>query len=148
MKTCMAAGAEIRLGFPATVTEQLDTREVEYLEGRELPDVPGLHLRQNSVGGYTFTTWATATVTVTISTNVPLPVTVVTPMPVMSGQVRNLPGQGSELATTILEVNKTDAVPTRPWMVTVSDTARRQPSYFGLFLWAVGLLVADYAHGY
>lgn len=139
----MATGANIHLGF-ASVTEQLDSREIEYLAGRDLPEVPGLQLRQNSADGFTYPAWATATVTVT--TTAPLPVSVVTPFPGASGQAGNLPAQGS--MTTLFENNNTEAIPTRPWMVTASETGRQQPSHIGLLFWAAGLLVLDYAHGY
>ncbi|KAK9775158.1 putative SURF1-like protein [Seiridium cardinale] len=135
MKTCMTASAEIHVGFP-TVTEQLDNREEEYLAGQELPEVPGLQLRQDSAGPYTYTVWATATVTTT--TNGPLPVTIVTPFstPIAGtgAQSSNLPGLGP--VTSFFEANSTQATSTRPWMITASETGRHLPSYLGLIVWA------------
>jgi hypothetical protein len=149
MKTCVASGAEIHMGFPS-VTEKLDSREIEYLAGRELPEVPGLQLRQDSADGNTITAWATATVTVTLTTNGPLPVTMVTPFTLPSpgpgGQAGDPQGQGP--VTTFFESNHTQAAPTRPWMVTANEMGRNRPSYLGLFLWAAGLLVLDYTQGY
>ncbi|KAM0816310.1 hypothetical protein AB5N19_02112 [Seiridium cardinale] len=146
MKTCMTASAEIHVGFP-TVTEQLDNREEEYLAGQELPEVPGLQLRQDSAGPYTYTVWATATVTTT--TNGPLPVTIVTPFstPIAGtgAQSSNLPGLGP--VTSFFEANSTQATSTRPWMITASETGRHLPSYLGLIVWAVSLFILDYAHG-
>lgn len=131
------------MGFP-TVTEQLDNREVEYLAGRELPEVPGIQLRQNSVDGNTVTVWGTVTVTTTATA--PLPVTIVTPFPKAVGQAGNVPGQGP--MTSFFDANDTQAAPTRPWMVTVSNTGRHLPSFLGLFISLTGLLVLDYARGY
>lgn len=141
----MAAGAEIHLSLPSA-TKELDSREIEYLAGREVPELPGLALRQNSVGAGTVTVFGTATITVTTTATAPLPVSVVTPFPRASGQASNLPGQGA--VTTFFENNDTQAAPTRPWMVTASETGRYQASYLGLLLWAAGLLVLDYVHGY
>lgn len=141
MQTCMATGAAIHMGFP-TVTERLDNREVEYLAGRELPEVPGLQLRQNSVDGNTVTIWGTVTVTTTATA--PLPVTIVTPFPKASAQA----GQGQGSVTPFFDANNTQATPTRPWMVTTSKTGRHQPSYLGLFVSVIGMLVLDYAQGY
>lgn len=138
----MASGAEIRLGFP-TVADKLESRELEYLAGRELPEIPGLQLRQESAGGYTYTTWATTTVT--IITTAPLPVTVVTPFPNANQQAGNIPGNGP---VTVFDTNNTQASPTRPWMVTASETERHLPSYLGLFVCVTTLLVLDYSHGY
>ncbi|KAK6086106.1 aspartyl-trna synthetase [Seiridium cupressi] len=146
MKTCMTASAEIHVGFP-TVTEQLDSREEEYLAGQELPEVPGLQLRQDSAGPYTYTVWATATVTTT--TNGPLPVTIVThfstPISGTGAQPSNLPGLGP--VTSFFEANSTQATSTRPWMITASETGRHLPSCVGLIVWAVSLFILDYAHG-
>ncbi|KAK6206130.1 hypothetical protein LQW54_007850 [Pestalotiopsis sp. IQ-011] len=151
MKTCMTSGADIHLGFAgATVKEQLDGREVEYLEGRELPEVPGLQLRQDSAGPDTVTAWATATITITITTNgIPLPVTTVTPFPApfpdASGQAGNLPTQQSPVTSAPETVA---AQPSKPWMVTVNGTPSLRPSQLTLILCAVSFLALGHVHGY
>lgn len=71
----------------------LHEREVRYLAGRrDLPEIPGLHLRQDSVGppdfpGLTTTTWVTATATITGI--------IVTPFPGATGQAGNGNGNGN-----------------------------------------------------
>ncbi|ETS84263.1 hypothetical protein PFICI_02288 [Pestalotiopsis fici W106-1] len=154
MKTCIASGADINLGFTsATAKEQLDGREVEYLEGRELPEVPGLQLRQDSAGPNTVTAWATTTITMTITTNgVPMPVTTVTPFPApfpgASGQAGNIPGQAQGPVTSAPEPVGPEPSATKPWMVTVNETSKLRPLNWSLLLWTAGLLAMSYLCGY
>ncbi|KAI1879997.1 hypothetical protein JX265_001618 [Neoarthrinium moseri] len=191
MHTCIASGAEIHMEASNSADpELLRAREVEYLAGRELPEVPGLQLRQDSAGGQGFgpttttTAWVTTTGTVTAAGNTsPMGVT---PFPGASGQAGNTPGNGNGGVGPILTItnlvtvtttvnsggllpafsmpelgsshdagggpiitpfvgpNASSAAPTRPWMVTASETAERhRPSYVGLMLWASAMLALD-----
>jgi hypothetical protein len=185
MRTCIASGADIHLAAATEVDESLlHAREVEYLAGRELPQIPGLQLRQESAGGQGF--GPTATVWVTMTTTVTAGGLVVTPFAggnnagtsnAGGGQIGPGPGLTVTLTTTVtvtttlagnslpqvsladvgshdsnvgggpitsyLDANHT-AAPTRPWLVTVSETSERQrPSRVGLILWAATVLALD-----
>jgi len=53
----MAVGAKIYMVAPGSVNEELlRMREADYLAGRQLPEVPGLQLRQESIPVTTVTT--------------------------------------------------------------------------------------------
>jgi hypothetical protein len=94
---------------PAGVgSELLQAREVEYLAGRKVPDVPGLHLRQDSAGpvGLTTTTWVTATATVTGG------VLSVTPFPGATGQAGNGNGDGNGGGGLGIVATETDTIMT------------------------------------
>lgn len=181
MRTCIATGADIHMTAAMEADQSLlHAREVEYLAGRELPEVPGLQLRQESAGGqgfgFTTTVWVTTTVTVTTGalgvtpfitggsapTNNPnaggigpgftvtLTVTVTAILPGNSLPQISLANFGSHDAnigggpiTSYPVVNGT-ATPTRPWLVTTSETReRRRPSRIGLLLCAAAMLVLD-----
>lgn len=128
----MSLGAEIYMVAPGRVdSELLRSREDDYLAGREVADVPSLHLRQESIGGQALTTTVTTTVTAYITVSYS-PVTYY-PNPTLSAFL-----ESSEAA----EVTATSA--TRPWVIPVSQAVRSNPSFFGLVLWIAMVLTLDY----
>ncbi|XXH03133.1 hypothetical protein Hte_009526 [Hypoxylon texense] len=127
---CMSLGAKIYMVAPGTVDNRLlQSREEDYLARREVKDVPGLQLRQESVAGFGPTTTITTTVTdfITVSYS---PITI-SPTP-------SVFVQDSQAA----EVTATSA--SRPWVVPLSPAARSRPSFFGLVLWISLVLTLDY----
>ncbi|KAI5922292.1 hypothetical protein F4810DRAFT_290890 [Camillea tinctor] len=150
--SCLGTGAEIYMVAPAGADpELLRLREADYLAGKDtLADVPGLELRQESIGGgYTVTT------TVTQLVPVPPPAPTPTPEPDQGGGAG---GQGvGPVVTPFAPTTQAPEMPPpaesttadRPWMITrsVGAPARRQPravSFSGLVLWLAVLLVQDY----
>ncbi|KAI1766786.1 hypothetical protein GGR53DRAFT_518862 [Hypoxylon sp. FL1150] len=130
---CISLGAEIYMVAPGTVDDRvLQSREDDYLAGREVKDVPGLQLRQESIAGFGPTTTITTTVTAFITVSYS-PVTIF-PTPTPSVFV-----QDSQAAA---EVTATSA--SRPWVVPLSPAARSQPSFFGVVLWISLALTLDY----
>ncbi|KAI0403092.1 hypothetical protein F4802DRAFT_324322 [Xylaria palmicola] len=119
ISTCMDAGAEIYMVAPGFVNEELlRAREADYLAGRQLPEIPGLQMRQESVPVTTVTTTFTDHVTMTLTWS-PSP----TPFLTSSPQ-----------STSI----------NRPWVITQSDSSRLHASFCGLVLWIIVVLLQDY----
>ncbi|KAI0390675.1 hypothetical protein F5Y17DRAFT_468777 [Xylariaceae sp. FL0594] len=119
--TCMALGAKIYMVAPGTVNDDvLRLREADYLAGREVADVPGLQLRQESVPATTVTTTYTEHLTWTV-TLTPTP----TPYPFLPAD---------PVASSI----------NRPWVITQSDSSRSRSSFSGLVLWVALVLLQDY----
>ncbi|KAI0883848.1 uncharacterized protein GGS22DRAFT_189819 [Annulohypoxylon maeteangense] len=131
---CMSLGAEIYMVAPVTVdNELLRSREDDYLAGREVANLPGMQLRQESIAfgeTTTVTTMVTAIVTVSYSP------TTISPTPT------------AFLETTSLAVVSTTSV-SRPWIIPVSRALRMEPSYFGLVVWVCVVVIMDYwVNGY
>ncbi|KAI0192821.1 hypothetical protein F4808DRAFT_453379 [Astrocystis sublimbata] len=121
ISTCMDVGAEIHMVAPGSVNgELLRVREADYLAGRQLPELPGLQLRQESIAITTVTTTFTDQVTATITWS-PSP----TPAPFL----------GSSPDSTSIS---------RPWVITTSNSTRLQKSFSGLVLWIALVLLQDY----
>ncbi|KAH8661896.1 hypothetical protein BX600DRAFT_305056 [Xylariales sp. PMI_506] len=93
MQTCIDTGAEIYMATSSSANiELLNTRELEYLAGRDLPDIPGLHLRQDSVGveGSSVTSTAWITITATFTESLAFPNSIgITPIPGSTDQAEN-----------------------------------------------------------
>ncbi|KAI0468956.1 hypothetical protein F4859DRAFT_192426 [Xylaria cf. heliscus] len=117
IQTCMDAGAEIYMVAPGFINEELlRVREADYLAGRQLPEIPGIQLRQESVTAITVTTTLTEHFTTTCSQ---------TPTPFLTS---------SPQSTSI----------NRPWVITQSNSTRFQTSFSGLVLWIAIVLLQDY----
>ncbi|KAI1772718.1 hypothetical protein F4818DRAFT_444101 [Hypoxylon cercidicola] len=127
---CMRLGAEIYMVAPGTVDNGLlQSREEDYLAGREVKDVPGLQLRQESIAGFGPTT----TVTTTVTNFITVAYSPITVTPITSVLVQD---------TQAAEITATSA--SRPWIVPLSPAARSQPSFFGLVIWISLVLALDY----
>ncbi|KAI1140682.1 hypothetical protein F5Y05DRAFT_282340 [Hypoxylon sp. FL0543] len=128
---CMSLGAEIYMVAPGRVgNELLKSREEDYLAGREVADVPGLQLRQESIAGIGPTT----TVTTTVTDFITVSYSPVTYSPTLSEFLET--SQAAEVTTTSAS---------RPWVIPVSQGARYESSsFFGLVMWIVFVLVLDY----
>ncbi|KAH9895514.1 hypothetical protein F4778DRAFT_783871 [Xylariomycetidae sp. FL2044] len=120
---CMSKGAEIYMVAPGGINEEtLKAREDDYLAGRQLAEVPGLQLRQESVGLVPTVTTTTTTCITVRATDPPSP-------------------------TPFFESNLPDPTATsmnRPWMVTASGAGHTRTSYAGLVLWIIFVLFQDY----
>ncbi|KAI8952199.1 hypothetical protein F4801DRAFT_244168 [Xylaria longipes] len=124
ISTCMDVGAEIYMVAPGYINEELlRVREADYLAGRQLPEIPGIQLRQESVPATTVTTTLTDHFTMTITWSP-------TPTPFLTS---------SPQSTSI----------NRPWVITQSNSTRLQTSFSGLVLWIAIVLLQDYGiNGY
>ncbi|KAI0857309.1 hypothetical protein F4860DRAFT_506168 [Xylaria cubensis] len=119
ISTCMDVGAEIYMVAPGFINEELlRVREADYLAGRQLPEIPGLQLRAESVPVTTVTTTFTDHLTMTITWSP-------TPTPFLTS---------SPQSTSI----------NRPWVITQSNSTRFQTSFSGLVLWISIVLLQDY----
>ncbi|KAI3330620.1 hypothetical protein F4824DRAFT_331632 [Ustulina deusta] len=119
ISTCMEVGAEIYMVAPGFINEDLlRVREADYLAGHQLPEIPGIQLRQESVPVVTVTTTFTDRLTLTITLS-PTPTPFLTSSPESSS------------------IN-------RPWVITQSDSSRVGASFSGLVLWIVAVLLQDY----
>jgi hypothetical protein len=118
----------------------LKAREDDYLAGRPLTDVPGLKLRQESVGpmGGEPIMSVTATTTVTFYTPLSFP----TPTPFFASS-KNSAGNGSDLGVAGGADIATYA--TRPWLVSSNKAMPRSnnPSNIGLVVWMALLIAQD-----
>ncbi|GAW27346.1 hypothetical protein SAMD00023353_11200090 [Rosellinia necatrix] len=120
ISTCIEVGAEIYMVAPGFANDELlRAREADYLAGRQLTEVPGIQLRQESVDVATVTTTFTDQITLTI-TMTP------TPAPFMTSS----PEESSSID--------------RPWVITQSDSSRFKASFSGLVLWIAIVLLQDY----
>ncbi|KAI1411409.1 hypothetical protein F5Y13DRAFT_200978 [Hypoxylon sp. FL1857] len=133
---CMSLGAEIYMVAPGRVdNELLKSREEDYLAGREVANVPGLQLRQESIAGMGQTT----TITTTVTDFITVSYSPVTYSPTLSAFLET--SQAAEVTTTTTS--------SRPWVVPVSKGARSESSFFGLVMWIAFVLVLDYwVNGY
>ncbi|KAI1351091.1 hypothetical protein F5Y01DRAFT_325612 [Xylaria sp. FL0043] len=119
ISTCMEVGADIYMVAPSFINEELlRVREADYLAGRQLPEIPGIQLRQESVSAVTVTTTFTDHITLTITLS-PTPTPFLTSSP-----------QSSSI--------------NRPWVITQSDSSRVEASFSGLVLWIAVVLLHDY----
>ncbi|KAI0534400.1 hypothetical protein GGR58DRAFT_505363 [Xylaria digitata] len=119
ISTCMEVGADIYMVAPGFINEELlRVREADYLAGHQLPEIPGIQLRQESVPVVTVTTTFTDHITLTITLSPSL-----TPFLTSSPQ-----------STSI----------NRPWVITQSDSSRFKASFSGLVLWIAVVLLQDY----
>ncbi|KAI0410900.1 hypothetical protein F5X98DRAFT_384612 [Xylaria grammica] len=119
ISTCMEVGADIYMVAPGFIDEELlRVREADYLAGRQLPEIPGIQLRQESVPVITVTTTFTDHVTLTITLSPSL-----TPFLTSSPQSSSI---------------------NRPWVITQSDSSRFKASFSGLVLWIAVVLLHDY----
>ncbi|KAI0425870.1 hypothetical protein F5Y09DRAFT_334590 [Xylaria sp. FL1042] len=119
ISTCMDVGADIYMVAPGFINEELlRVREADYLAGRQLPEIPGIQLRQESVSAVTVTTTFTDHITLTITLS-PTPTPFLTSSP-----------QSSSI--------------NRPWVITQSDSSRVEASFSGLVLWIAAVLLQDY----
>ncbi|KAI0096397.1 hypothetical protein GGR51DRAFT_30911 [Nemania sp. FL0031] len=119
ISTCIEVGAEIYMVAPGFINEEfLRVREADYLAGRQLPEVPGLQLRQESIPVTTVTTTFTDQITLTITMS-PSPTPFLTSSPESSS------------------IN-------RPWVITQSNSSRFKASFSGLVLWFATVLLQDY----
>ncbi|KAI2472310.1 hypothetical protein F4781DRAFT_438525 [Annulohypoxylon bovei var. microspora] len=126
---CMSLGAEIYMVAPSRVdNELLRSREEDYLAGREVANVPGMQLRQLSIG---FGQTTTVTTMVTAIITVPYSPVIVSPTPTAFLET-----------TSAAEVTATSV--SRPWVIPVSQGVRAEPSYLGLVLWITAVLIIDY----
>ncbi|KAI8627867.1 hypothetical protein F5Y19DRAFT_477038 [Xylariaceae sp. FL1651] len=118
ISTCMAVGAEIYMVAPGSVNDELlRAREADYLAGRQLPEIPGLPLPQESVPFTTVTTTFTDHVTLTLTL--------------------------SPTLTPFLSSDPTSSI-NRPWVITQSGSSRFKASFSGLVLWIAIVLLQDY----
>ncbi|KAI3321487.1 hypothetical protein HD806DRAFT_523967 [Xylariaceae sp. AK1471] len=119
ISTCMEVGAEIHMVAPGSINDELlHVREADYLAGRQLSEIPGLQLRQESIPFATVTATFTDHVTLTVSFSP-------TPTPFLTA---------SPVTTSI----------SRPWVITQSDSSRLKASFSGLVLWIAVVLLQDY----
>ncbi|RWA14166.1 hypothetical protein EKO27_g908 [Xylaria grammica] len=119
ISTCMEVGADIYMVAPGFIDEELlRVREADYLAGRQLPEIPGIQLRQESVPVITVTTTFTDHVTLTITLSPSL-----TPFLTSSPQSSSI---------------------NRPWVITQSGSSRFKASFSGLVLWIAVVLLHDY----
>lgn len=137
----MNLGAEVYMVPPSTVNDELlRSREKDYLAGRQVADVPGLQLRQESIAGFGQTATITTTVTdfVTVSYS-----------PVTFAPAPSMFSDGSPAAEVTATAIATATSASRPWIVPLSAAARSRPSFFGLVLWLLSVLVLDiWMNGY
>ncbi|KAI1080551.1 hypothetical protein F5B20DRAFT_103368 [Whalleya microplaca] len=130
ISVCISIGAEIYMVAPGVVSgELLRSREADYLAGREVADVPGLHLRQESIVG-TATVTTTMTFSVTVAGS-PITTSALVPAPFFESSDNN-----SNATTTTSSY--------RPWIVSTSGTNDSRASFSGLVLWISLLLIQDY----
>ncbi|KAI1632343.1 hypothetical protein F4809DRAFT_656566 [Biscogniauxia mediterranea] len=157
--SCLATGAEIYMVAPGSAVDRelLRAREAAYLSGREpLPEVPGLQLRQESVGGAGPGPGPAVVATTTVTVLVPVPPT---PSPEQdqdpnasaragAGAGAITPFAGPTPTPTPTEAPAAAATSSldRPWMITRSVAARppAASSFAGLVLWLGVVLVQDY----
>ncbi|KAI0509250.1 hypothetical protein F5B22DRAFT_658670 [Xylaria bambusicola] len=120
ISTCMEVGAEIHMVAPGFINQELlRVREADYLAGRQLAEIPGIQLRQESAPAVqTFTTTCTEHITLTITMS-PTPTPFLTSSPESSS------------------IN-------RPWVITQSESSRVEASFSGLVLWIAIVLLQDY----
>ncbi|KAI0439960.1 hypothetical protein F4803DRAFT_494855 [Xylaria telfairii] len=119
ISTCMDVGAEIYMVAPGFINEELlRVREADYLAGRQLPEIPGVQLQQESIAQTTVTTTFTDQLTMTITWSP-------TPTPFLTS---------SPQSTSI----------NRPWVITQSNSTQLQTSFSGLVLWIAIVLLQDY----
>ncbi|KAI2632828.1 hypothetical protein GGS21DRAFT_491333 [Xylaria nigripes] len=123
ISTCIEVGAEIYMVAPVLVNEELlRVREADYLAGRQLPEIPGLQIRQESVPAATV-----ATVTTTITDQLTFTLTMTpTPTPFLT--------DSSPESSSI----------NRPWIITQSHSSHFRASFAGLVLWVAIVLLQDY----
>ncbi|KAH9994739.1 hypothetical protein F4779DRAFT_217407 [Xylariaceae sp. FL0662B] len=148
ISVCIDTGAEIYMVAPGAVgNELLRAREADYLAGRPVQDVPGLHLRQESITG-------TATVTTTMTFSVTVTGAAADAAAAAAAAVTAAP-----IPTPFLDSNGNDTggagITTtsayRPWVVTSAgaNNHSRASSFAGLVLWIALLLMQDYwTNGY
>ncbi|KAI1811665.1 hypothetical protein GGS20DRAFT_88341 [Poronia punctata] len=119
ISTCIELGAEIHMVAPGSLdNELLREREIDYLAGRQLPEVPGLQIRQESIPVATVTATHTESFTWTVTWS---------PTPTLA------PFLSADPVASSID---------RPWVVTQSDSTRHEASFCGLVLWfAVVLLL-------
>lgn len=116
----MEVGADIYMVAPGFIDEELlRVREADYLAGRQLPEIPGIQLRQESVSVATVTTTFIDHVTLTLTMSPPPPTPFLTSSPESSS------------------IN-------RPWVITQSDSSRFKASFSGFVLWFAIVLLQDY----
>ncbi|KAI0869719.1 hypothetical protein GGS24DRAFT_493552 [Hypoxylon argillaceum] len=119
ISTCMGVGAEIYMVAPGFINEELlRVREADYLAGRQLPEIPGIQLRQESIPVVTVTTTFTDHITLTMTLS-----------PTLTPFLTSSPESSS--------IN-------RPWVITQSQSTRFQASFSGLVLWITMVLLQDY----
>ncbi|KAJ1336099.1 CFEM domain-containing protein [Microdochium nivale] len=129
---CIGTGAVIYMVAPNHYSgELLRSREDDYLEGRQVFDVPGLKLRQESVD---VNPPQTATVTLTVLSAAPASFLTVTQTATATTTIALSPTLASPFAPPLRMVNNTDAgagVDSSfvPWLVTTGGTRSTQPSY-------------------
>ncbi|OTA87547.1 hypothetical protein M434DRAFT_375440 [Hypoxylon sp. CO27-5] len=127
---CMSLGAQIYMVAPGRVdNELLKSREEDYLAGREVANVPGLQLRQESIAGAGHTT----TITTTVTDFITVSYSPVTYSPTLSAFLET--SQAAEVTTTSAS---------RPWVIPVSQGVRSESSFFGLVMWIAFVLILDY----
>ncbi|KAI1116599.1 hypothetical protein F5Y14DRAFT_439740 [Nemania sp. NC0429] len=120
ISTCMEVGADIYMVAPGFINEELlRVREADYLAGRQLAEVPGIQLRQESISVATVTTTFVDHVTLTLTISPPPPTPFLTSSP----------------ETTSIN---------RPWVITQSDSSRFQASFSSFVLWIAVVLLQDY----
>lgn len=118
--TCIGVGADIHMVAPGFVNEELlRVREADYLAGRQLPEVPGLQMRQESIPVATVTTTFTDSVTLTLTFT-----------PTATPFLTSSPEESSSI--------------NRPWVITQSDAPCLEASFTGLVLWVALVLLQDY----
>ncbi|KAI0019095.1 hypothetical protein F4780DRAFT_780799 [Xylariomycetidae sp. FL0641] len=163
---CMDSGATIYMAAPGTDDASLlAEREADYLAGRSVAEIPGLQLRQDSVGPAVVTTTVTemgnagagpaalttltATVwnTVTYSGAATVPVTMsdATSATAAAQQLTPTPFFDSSARAPVPLASTTSA--DRPWVITRSAAGRSRggrASFSGLVLWFVFVLFQDY----
>ncbi|KAI1392552.1 uncharacterized protein F4822DRAFT_425756 [Hypoxylon trugodes] len=132
---CMNLGAVIYMVAPGVVDNDiLRSREDDYLAGREVADVPGLQLRQESIAGHGQTT----TVTTTVTDFITVSYAPVTYFSTASSELLETTQAAEEVPHT------TSTSANRPWVVPISKAASERPSFFGLVLWIALVVALDY----
>ena len=117
----MDVGAEVHMVAPGfTNQELLRVREADYLAGRQLADIPGIQLRQESAPA------TVLTVTTTFTDHITLTITM------------------SPTPTPFLTSSPESSSINRPWVITQSGSSHVGASFFGLVLWIAIVLLQDY----
>jgi hypothetical protein len=117
----------------------LHAREEDYLAGRSSPQVPGLQLRQESVGSPQMI----STVTLTIITEAPGGATVTQTVTETADTPAHAFSTAAPIALMREASNTTVADAYRPWLVNTSTGLQLRASFTGLVSWFAVLLALD-----
>jgi len=113
--------------------ELLRSREDAYLEGREVLPIPGLKLRQESVGP---DAQQTATVTLTVISPAEASLLTVTQTATATTTIKLAPTLADTFSPSLRMLNHSDAEPSiendtpyLPWLISTAGAQSHQPSF-------------------